>query len=608
MTNDVQTTVVPAFRDRKAGLIAFGIVLILYGVLCLLMVPVMLFSLSAASSLKAGSVAPMTAGTMISAVLVYVLEAAWFIGLGIGSILARRWARALLLITSWYGFIFGILTLGFILLFLPTLYDSLSANGQMSRQMVSVMQYVMIGLMVVFCIIMPGLFVLFYGSRHVKATCEYRDPHVRWTDQCPLPVLAVSLMAGFMVLCLPMMGAYGWAVPFFGTILSGAKGGAVILVTMVLLGYVSRGLYQLNMKAWWGALILVIVWGATCGITFSRVKLMDFYSAMNRPSQELEMMKPFTVSLESKMVPFCALWMLVALAYLFYIHRYLAARVGRLPVGDEPSRVVPLQPSAPPLPMAKAQAGAPSGGGGLAIASLVLGVMAVCLGIFVIGGVLGIIGLILGIIHLARNRSHRLLAGCGVGLSILGCVLASAILGVCFSSLKSIRSMSRMTHQERYTQSVRELSDPATPEIKRFYALNGAAKDAFNLGKTEEARAYAEELSRILERFKDNWNYGNAVQDSNLVLGRIAVSEGDLVKAKDYLRKAGDSPGSPQMNSFGPNMSLAKDLLEQNEKQAVLHYFKQCAKFWKMDDGKLNAWAKEVESGQIPDFGANLVY
>lgn len=55
-------------------------------------------------------------------------------------------------------------------------------------------------------------------------------------------------------------------------------------------------------------------------------------------------------------------------------------------------------------------------------------------------------------------------------------------------------------------------------------------------------------------------------------------------------------------------MSLAKDLLEKGEKQTVLEYFKKCAKFWKMDHGKLDSWAKQVESGETPDFGANLLY
>ena len=66
--------------------------------------------------------------------------------------------------------------------------------------------------------------------------------------------------------------------------------------------------------------------------------------------------------------------------------------------------------------------------------------------------------------------------------------------------------------------------------------------------------------------------------------------------------------GSPQMNSFGPNMSLAKDLLEKGERQAVLDYFELCRKFWKMDNGRLNDWSQEVKAGKIPDFGANMVY
>jgi hypothetical protein len=62
------------------------------------------------------------------------------------------------------------------------------------------------------------------------------------------------------------------------------------------------------------------------------------------------------------------------------------------------------------------------------------------------------------------------------------------------------------------------------------------------------------------------------------------------------------------MNSFGPNMSLAKDLLEKGEREVVLEYFELCRKFWKMDNGRRNDWSQEVKAGKIPDFGANLVY
>jgi hypothetical protein len=62
------------------------------------------------------------------------------------------------------------------------------------------------------------------------------------------------------------------------------------------------------------------------------------------------------------------------------------------------------------------------------------------------------------------------------------------------------------------------------------------------------------------------------------------------------------------MKSFGPNMSLAKDLLQEGEQQAVLDYFGLCHEFWKSGEKKLDQWSQEVNAGRLPDFGANLVY
>jgi hypothetical protein len=154
---------------------------------------------------------------------------------------------------------------------------------------------------------------------------------------------------------------------------------------------------------------------------------------------------------------------------------------------------------------------------------------------------------------------------------------------------------------------MKELANASSDE-KRFYALNDAAKESFEVGKIEDARNYAEELLTLAQKFSGDWNYGNAIHDGNLVLGRIALKEGRKDEAKRYLLEAGKSPGSPQMNSFGPNMSLARDLLEKGERETVLQYFELCRKFWKMGQGDLDQWTKEVKAGQIPDFGANLVY
>ena len=143
---------------------------------------------------------------------------------------------------------------------------------------------------------------------------------------------------------------------------------------------------------------------------------------------------------------------------------------------------------------------------------------------------------------------------------------------------------------------------------ERFYALNHAAKNALNAGKKEDAKKLAEELEKLAPQFKDDWNYGNAIQDANLVLGRLALAEGNIKEAKRRLLASADSKGSPQLNSFGPNMSLAKALLEKGERDTVLAYFKLCGRFWKMGVEKLKLWTETVKKGELPEFGANLVY
>jgi len=176
-----------------------------------------------------------------------------------------------------------------------------------------------------------------------------------------------------------------------------------------------------------------------------------------------------------------------------------------------------------------------------------------------------------------------------------------------FGLLVGCGPSSSTTPQGRLDKAIKKLAT-ASREEEKFYALDDAAKESFDVGKIEDARKYAKELLTLSEKFPNDWNYGNAIQDGNLVLGRIALKEGRTEEAKHYLLKAGKSPGSPQMDSFGPNMSLARDLLEKGEPDVVLEYFQLCRVFWKMGHDELDQWTKDVKAGKTPDFGANLVY
>ena len=157
----------------------------------------------------------------------------------------------------------------------------------------------------------------------------------------------------------------------------------------------------------------------------------------------------------------------------------------------------------------------------------------------------------------------------------------------------------------------------ALAEMERAHAMApandralpaGLPEAAFEAGEIAKAAAYATQLLNEAATYRTSWNYGNAIHQGNLVLGRIAVREGRLADAVKFLHASGETPGSPQLNSFGPNMTLARDLLEQGRTQAVLDYFALCRVFWKMDAGRLDAWTEDVHQGRVPNFAANLHY
>lgn len=142
--------------------------------------------------------------------------------------------------------------------------------------------------------------------------------------------------------------------------------------------------------------------------------------------------------------------------------------------------------------------------------------------------------------------------------------------------------------------------------MRRFYALGGLARAAWKAGAEEKAERYANELIDAAAKHPDDWNHGNAVHDGNTVLGLLAVRRGDLAGADSHLLDSVRTSGSPQLNSFGPTMVLAKELLERGEREAVLEYFSLCRSFWKMGESRLDAWSEAVRGGRLPQFTMNL--
>lgn len=142
----------------------------------------------------------------------------------------------------------------------------------------------------------------------------------------------------------------------------------------------------------------------------------------------------------------------------------------------------------------------------------------------------------------------------------------------------------------------------AQDKNEKFVHLPSAAAAAFHLGLYSEARAYAETALALAPQFEGTWNYGNAVHLGHTVLGLLALNEGNDSLACSELYESGSTPGSPQLNTFGPTMQLAKALLRKGHVVPVLEYLTQCRAFWEMGGKWLDLWEQKVKAGLVPNF------
>jgi hypothetical protein len=138
-----------------------------------------------------------------------------------------------------------------------------------------------------------------------------------------------------------------------------------------------------------------------------------------------------------------------------------------------------------------------------------------------------------------------------------------------------------------------------TPD-ERIDALIGIAETSLAAGNWARAGDAAEQLIANSGEVENTWNYGNAVHIAHIVLGKIALQFNDEQHAGLELIKAGDIPGSPQLDTFGPDMSLASELIERGVIEPVITYLKSCRRFWLRMQSKLDEWVSQLESGARP--------
>lgn len=148
---------------------------------------------------------------------------------------------------------------------------------------------------------------------------------------------------------------------------------------------------------------------------------------------------------------------------------------------------------------------------------------------------------------------------------------------------------------------------PSPPHaVNRFVYRGVNLLRAYASRDRPTVRRLAQEYLQAAERNPDSLNYGNAIHQANTVLGLLELEGGSVHLAEQFLVAAADTPGSAQLTGFGPNMLLAKKLLEAGRPTVVLKYLDRCGKFWKLSFGRLWMWKLDIRRGRTPNFGANL--
>jgi hypothetical protein len=143
-----------------------------------------------------------------------------------------------------------------------------------------------------------------------------------------------------------------------------------------------------------------------------------------------------------------------------------------------------------------------------------------------------------------------------------------------------------------------------TPRRQRQQAahLPSMAAAALEAGEPQAASSYAQQMlaAGMGPPRPQDWDAGNLIHHGHITLGRLALLAGGTDRAAQHLLAAGSTWGSPQLDSFGPDLHLANQLLAHGQTETVEAYLRRCQQFWKLGGDKLQRWITDIHAGRRP--------
>lgn len=280
-----------SFEDRSLGLVIFGVISVLIGVCCALLIPLNLVAVGLAG--PAGAV--VDTPSALSASALYGVIAGAFVWLGIGSIRARRWACELMLSLSWIWLLTGVCSLALGIVVVPKLVREIAISSGLPADVATLLILVIFGVIAFIYVVLPGAFVLFYRSPQVAATCRARDPRPQWIDRCPRRLLTLTVVWALAAASVLLAPAYGFFFPFFGVVVTGAAGAALWAVVLASCIALAVGTSRKAQWAWRFGMALTVAASLSSVLTVIRYDLTELIALMALPEEQGAMLAALAI-------------------------------------------------------------------------------------------------------------------------------------------------------------------------------------------------------------------------------------------------------------------------------------------------------------------------
>lgn len=290
MTSNAPLAQIPSHRNRRPWLIAFGVLEILIG--CLLLFSVVETQRAPLRGEESGLQLPVSPVAMkFATTIVNGGMALLFLAIGVGSIQCRDWARLAMLGLSGFWLATGLFTTVIYFLMAPTIQQQSDAPPEVVQTV-----YGLSTALVIFAfVLLPTIFLMFYSSKSVKATClALTPPSPAGTASfgIPAPLIAVAVsegLGGFAI--LSFMIAPATAV--FGVVVHGLPAFLVLLAFSLASGFAAVLIVYRKYSGWLLALVKNAVALVSWSITVTGRDVNQFYRELGLNESQMQAFHAF---------------------------------------------------------------------------------------------------------------------------------------------------------------------------------------------------------------------------------------------------------------------------------------------------------------------------